>query len=161
MPVQGQGSSHALEEPLDVFEAKREVDGGIPSEEGIKPSDPIARNRDPHDHSLAFLRAPLWPLADSYRMEHGLPLEFPINSSPEIIGTRPMRVVRHSPPLLLFLKKEREGRTIKDSQDSNRPRMHEARGLDRRRPNLERKRTKHVTIQEHSSIKCTKDLRGV
>jgi hypothetical protein len=43
-PVQGQGSSHALEAPPDVFEAKREVDGKIPSEEGIEPSDPIARN---------------------------------------------------------------------------------------------------------------------
>jgi hypothetical protein len=39
--------------------------------------------------SLAFLRAPLWPLADSYRIEHGLTLEFPVNSSPEAIGTRP------------------------------------------------------------------------
>jgi hypothetical protein len=76
--------------------------------------DPIARNRDPHDYSLAFLRAPPWLLADSYRMEHGLPLEFPVNSSPEIVGTRPTRVVQCSPPLLLFLKKEREGRTIKD-----------------------------------------------
>jgi hypothetical protein len=90
------------------------VDGGIPSEGGIEPSNPIARNRDPHDYSLAFLRAPPWPLADSYRMEHGLPLEFPINSSPETVGTRLMRVVQRSPPLLLFLKKEREGRTIKD-----------------------------------------------
>jgi hypothetical protein len=66
MPVQGQGSSHALKAPLDVFEAKREVDGGIPSEVGIEPSDPIARNRDPYDYSLAFLRAPLRPLADFY-----------------------------------------------------------------------------------------------
>jgi hypothetical protein len=113
-PVQGQGSSHALEAPPDVFEAKREVDGGIPSERGIEPSDPIARNQDPHDYSSAFLRAPPRPLADSYRMEHGLPLEFLVSSSPETAGTRPTRVVRRSPPLLLFLKKEHEGRTIKD-----------------------------------------------
>jgi hypothetical protein len=66
MPVQGQGSSHTLEAPPDVFEAKREVDRGIPSEGGIEPSDPIARTRDPHDYSLALLRAPPWPLADSY-----------------------------------------------------------------------------------------------
>jgi hypothetical protein len=104
-PVQGQGSSHALKAPPDVFEAKTEVDGGISSEGGIEPSDPITRNRDPHDYSLAFLRAPSWPLADSYRMEHGLPLEFPVNSSPETVGTHLTRVVRRSPPLLLFLKK--------------------------------------------------------
>jgi hypothetical protein len=56
---------------------KEKVDVGIPLEGGIEPSNPIARNRDPHDYSLAFLRAPPWPLADSYRMEHGLTLEFP------------------------------------------------------------------------------------
>jgi hypothetical protein len=100
--IQGQGSSHALEAPLYVFEAKREVDEGIPSEGGIEPSNPIARNQDPHDYSLAFLRAPPWPLADSYRMEHRLTLEFPVNSSSETVGTRPTRVVRRSPPLLLF-----------------------------------------------------------
>jgi hypothetical protein len=88
-PMQGQGSSHALEAPQDVFEAKRQVDRGIPSEGGIEPSNPTARNRDPHDHSLAFFRAPPRPLADSYRMEHGLPLKFPINSSPEIVKTHP------------------------------------------------------------------------
>jgi hypothetical protein len=104
-PVQGQGSSHALEAPPDVFEAKREVDEGIPLKGGIEPSDLIARNRDPCNYSLAFLRAPPWPLANSYRMEHGLPLEFPVNSSPETVKTRPMRVVRRFPPLLLFPKK--------------------------------------------------------
>jgi hypothetical protein len=57
MPVQGQGSSHALEAPPDVFEAKGEVDGGIPSEGGIEPLDPIARNRDPRDYSLAFFES--------------------------------------------------------------------------------------------------------
>jgi hypothetical protein len=55
--IQGQGSSHSLEVPPDVFEARREVDGGIPSEGGIKPLDPIAWNRDPHDYSLAFLES--------------------------------------------------------------------------------------------------------
>jgi hypothetical protein len=40
-----------------------------------------------------FWRAPPWPLADSYQMEHGLPFEFSANSSSEIIGTRPTRVV--------------------------------------------------------------------
>jgi hypothetical protein len=68
---------------------KEKVDGGIPSEGGIEPSNPITRNRDPHDYSLAFLRAPPWSLADSYRMEHGLTLEFPVNSSPEAVRTRP------------------------------------------------------------------------
>jgi hypothetical protein len=41
VPIQGQGSSHFLETPSDIFEAKREVDGGIPSEGSIEPSDPI------------------------------------------------------------------------------------------------------------------------
>jgi hypothetical protein len=75
--------------PKTYSRLKEKVNGGIPSEGGIEPSNPIARNRDPQDHSLAFLRAPLRPLADSYRMEHGLPLEFPVNSSPETIGTHP------------------------------------------------------------------------
>jgi hypothetical protein len=105
-PIQGQGSSHALEAPQDVFEAKREVNGGIPSEGGIEPSNPIARNRDPHDYSLAFRRAPLWPLADSFRTEHGLPLESPDNSSPEIVGTRPNEGSTTFPtPPPSFLKK--------------------------------------------------------
>jgi hypothetical protein len=43
-------------------------------------------------------RAPPRPLADPYRMGHGLPLEFPANSSPGTIGTRPSRVVRRSRP---------------------------------------------------------------
>jgi hypothetical protein len=105
VPIQGQGSSHSLKAPSDVFETRREVDGGIPSERGIEPSDPIAWNRDPHDYSLAFCRAPPWMLADSYQMEHRLPLEFPANSSPETVKTRPTRVVRRSPPLLLFLRR--------------------------------------------------------
>jgi hypothetical protein len=50
---------------------------------------------------------------------------------------------------------------IKDSQDSDRPHAHEARGLDRRKPNFERKKTEYATIREHSSIKRTKDLGGV
>jgi hypothetical protein len=48
-----------------------------------------------------FWRAPPWPPADPYLMGHGLPLRFPVSSSPEIIETRPSRVVWHSPPLLL------------------------------------------------------------
>jgi hypothetical protein len=57
MPIQGQGLSHFLKMPSDIFEAKREVDGGIPSEGGIEPSDPIERSRDPHDNSLALLES--------------------------------------------------------------------------------------------------------
>jgi hypothetical protein len=37
VPIQGQGSSHFLETPTDIFEAKGEVGGGIPSEGGIEP----------------------------------------------------------------------------------------------------------------------------
>jgi hypothetical protein len=75
--------------PKTYSRIKEKVDGEIPSEGGIEPSNPIARNRDPQDYSLAFLRAPPRPLADSYRMEHGLPLEFPVNSSPETVKTHP------------------------------------------------------------------------
>jgi hypothetical protein len=117
---------------------KEKVDEGIPSEGGIEPLNPIARNRDPHDHSLAFLRAPLWPLADSYRMEHGLTIESPVSSSPETVETRPNEGSMTFPtPPLFFLKREHEGRTTKDSQDSDRPHAYEARGLDRKKPNLE------------------------
>jgi hypothetical protein len=63
--------------PKTYSRLKEKVDVGIPSEGGIEPSNPIARNQDPHDYSLTFLRAPPWPLADSCRMEHGLTLEFP------------------------------------------------------------------------------------
>jgi hypothetical protein len=57
VPVQGQGSSHFLEMTSDIFEAKGEFGGGIPSEGGIEPSDPIERSRDPHDNSLALLES--------------------------------------------------------------------------------------------------------
>jgi hypothetical protein len=57
VPVQGQGSSHFLETPSNIFEAKEEVSGGIPSERGIEPSDPTKRRRDPHDYSLAPLES--------------------------------------------------------------------------------------------------------
>jgi hypothetical protein len=45
-----------------------------------------------------FWRVPSRSLANPYRMGHGLPLEFPASSSPEIIRTRPSRVVQRSPP---------------------------------------------------------------
>jgi hypothetical protein len=57
MPIQGQGSCHSLETPSDVFEAKREVDGGILSEGGIEPLDPTAWYQDPHNYSLASLES--------------------------------------------------------------------------------------------------------
>jgi hypothetical protein len=95
-------------------------------------------------------------------MEHGLPLEFPINSSPETIGTRPNEGSTTFPhPSSLFLKREHEGRTIKDGQDSDRPHAHEARGLDRRKPNLEWKKTGHAMTQGRSLIERVKDLEGV
>jgi hypothetical protein len=50
---------------------------------------------------------------------------------------------------------------IKDGQDSDRPRVHKARGLDRKKLDLKRKRARHVTMREHSSIKRTKVLGGV
>jgi hypothetical protein len=44
VPVQGQGSSHFLETTSDIFKAKGEVSGGIPSEGGIEPSDPTEQS---------------------------------------------------------------------------------------------------------------------
>jgi hypothetical protein len=71
VPVQGQGSSHFLEMTSNIFEAKGEVDGGIPSEGGIEPSDPIKQSQDPHDYSLALLvsasAAASGPLLDGAR----------------------------------------------------------------------------------------------
>jgi hypothetical protein len=55
--VQGQGLSHFLEMTSDIFEAKGEVDGEIPLEGGIEPSDPTERSQDPHDYSLASLES--------------------------------------------------------------------------------------------------------
>jgi hypothetical protein len=43
--------------PLDIFEAKGGIGGGIPSEGGIKPSDPIERSQDPRDNPLALLES--------------------------------------------------------------------------------------------------------
>jgi hypothetical protein len=54
---QGQGSSRILEIPSDIFEAKGDIDGGIPSEGGIEPSAPIKRSRDSYDNSLALLES--------------------------------------------------------------------------------------------------------
>jgi hypothetical protein len=80
-------------------------------------------------------------------------------SSPRILS-QGIEIDTTTPPPF-FLKREREGRTIKDGQDSDRPHAYEARGLDRRKPNFERKKTEHAMIREHSSIKRTKDLGGV
>jgi hypothetical protein len=104
-PYKAKARAVLLRHPKMYSSLKEKVDGGIPSEGGIEPSNPIARNRDPHDYSLAFLRAPPWLLADSYRMEHGLTLEFPVNSSPEAIRTRPNEGSMTFPTLLLFSKK--------------------------------------------------------
>jgi hypothetical protein len=59
VPVHGQGSSHALEAPQDIFEAKGGGPRRNPPGGGIEPSNPIEGNRDPHDHFLASLRASL------------------------------------------------------------------------------------------------------
>jgi hypothetical protein len=56
-PIQGQGLRTFLELLSDIFETKGEVDGGIPTEGGIEPSDPIKRSRDPYDNSLSLLES--------------------------------------------------------------------------------------------------------
>jgi hypothetical protein len=118
-PVQGQGSSHFLETPSVIFEAKGEVGSGIHSEGGIEPSDPIKRSRDPHDNSL--------PPADPYRMRHELPLEFPATSSPEIVRTHPSGVVRRSRPSSLLKRCVRVVR-LKTSRTLIQPHAHKAWG---------------------------------
>jgi hypothetical protein len=81
-----------LEERLTVESPRREA-----SSPRILP-----HGTEIHTTTLWHLwRAPPRTLADPYRMGHRLPLEFPANSSPEIVTTRPSRVVRRSPPLLL------------------------------------------------------------
>jgi hypothetical protein len=76
-PYKARARAALSRHPKTYSRLKEKVNEGIPSEGGIEASNPITRNRDPHNHSLAFLRETLWPLADSYRMEHGLTLEFP------------------------------------------------------------------------------------
>jgi hypothetical protein len=76
-PYKARAQAALSRHPKTYSRLKEKVCKGIPSEGGIEPSNPIARNQDLHDFSLAFLRAPPWPLADSYRMEHGLALESP------------------------------------------------------------------------------------
>jgi hypothetical protein len=56
-PIQGQGLSHFLETPSDIFEAKGGIGGEIPLKGDIEPSDPIERSRDPRDNSLALLES--------------------------------------------------------------------------------------------------------
>jgi hypothetical protein len=77
VPIQGQGSSHFLEMTSDIFEAKGEVGGGIPSEGGIEPSDPSKWSQDPHDYSLALLEststAASRPLSDGARAPTRIP----------------------------------------------------------------------------------------
>jgi hypothetical protein len=118
-PVQGQGSSHFLETSSNIFEAKGEVDSGIPLERGIEPSTPTEWSRDPYDNSLALWRVRPWLPADPNRTGHGLPLEFPTNNSPEVIRTCPSRVVQrsHPPPCL----KDARGSNDKDGQSHDRP----------------------------------------
>jgi hypothetical protein len=56
-------------------------------------------------------------------------------------------------------KREREGRTIEDGRDSDRPRAYEAQGLDRKtEPRNEKIQT---TIRDHSPVERIKDLGGV
>jgi hypothetical protein len=88
-PYKARARATLSRHPKTYSRLKEKVNEGIPSEGGIEPSNPIERNRDPHDYSLAFLRASSRLLADSYRMKHGLPLEFPVNSSPETVRTHP------------------------------------------------------------------------
>jgi hypothetical protein len=142
--MQGQGSSHALEAPQDAFEAKRE-----------------GRRRNPLRGRYRALKSyrkesrstrPLFRIFESAG-SHSNPLLIAHRRPSELVQTR---VVRRSPPSSLFLKREHEGQTIKDGRDSDRPHAREARGLGRRKPNLERKKTEHAMIREHSSKRTCK-----
>jgi hypothetical protein len=92
-PIQGQGSSHSLEAPQTYSRPEERSTVEFPRRKASSPRT-LSHGTDIHTTTLwHFWRVPPWPLADSYQMEHGLPLEFPANSSPEIVGTRLMRVV--------------------------------------------------------------------
>jgi hypothetical protein len=101
VPIQGQGSSHFLEMTSDIFEAKESSAVESPRREASSPWIPL-NGAEIHVTTLwHFWRAPPRLLADPYQTGHGLPLESPASNSPKIVGTRPPRVVRRSPPLLL------------------------------------------------------------
>jgi hypothetical protein len=99
--IQGQGSSHSLEAPQTYLRLEERSIVESPRREASSPWI-LSHGTEIRTTTLWHLwRAPPWPLTDSYRMEHGLPLEFPANSSPKIVGTRLTRVVQRSLPLLL------------------------------------------------------------
>jgi hypothetical protein len=99
--IQGQDSSHSLETPQTYSRLEERSTMESPRREASSPRI-LSHGTELHTTTLwHFWRAPSRPLANPYRIGHGLPLEFAANSSLEIDGTRPSRVVRHSPPLLL------------------------------------------------------------
>jgi hypothetical protein len=100
--IQGQGSSHSLETPQMYSSLEERSMVESPRREASGPRI-LPHGTEIHTTTLWHLwRAPLWLLADPYRMGHGFSLEFLANSSPEIVETRPSKVVQCSPPLLLF-----------------------------------------------------------
>jgi hypothetical protein len=100
-PIQGQGLSHSLEVPQMYSRPEERSTVESPRREASSPRTLSHGTKVRTTTLWHFWRAPPWPLADSYQMEHGPPLEFPANSSLEIVETRSTRVVRRSPPLLL------------------------------------------------------------
>jgi hypothetical protein len=66
-----------------TFETPGAIRDGIPLDGGIEPSGPIERVRDQANHPQVLLGRCSGPLAGSYQMELGPPLELPNNSSPE------------------------------------------------------------------------------
>jgi hypothetical protein len=76
-PVHGQGSSHTLEAPQDVFEAVGEGRRRNPLGERHRALESHHRELRSTRLLLGILESVSGPLADSYRMEHGLTLEFP------------------------------------------------------------------------------------
>jgi hypothetical protein len=80
---------------------------GIPSEEGIEPSDRIKRDRGPANHLQVLLERASGPLADPYRTGHGRPLGSPISNSLETPCSAPSEGNMALFPLLLEERRRR------------------------------------------------------
>jgi hypothetical protein len=80
---------------------------GIPSEGGIEPSDPIKRDQVRQINCTYFWSAPLWPLADPYRMGHERPLGSLVSNSLETPCSAPSEGNMALSPLLLVKRRRR------------------------------------------------------
>jgi hypothetical protein len=100
-PIQGRARAVFSRHPRTYSRLKQRLAMESPWREALSPRIP---SNEAEIHAITlwhFWRAPPRPPANPYRTGHGLPLEFPASSSPEIVETRPSRVVRRSHPTSL------------------------------------------------------------